>query len=762
MIRTALPIIGLLLLILQIGALSIYAQDYTQWELPDGAIARIGKGRINDMAYSPDGSILAVATTIGIWVYDTDTYQERKLLSRSHQEMEKVYFTDNGTVLAGMERFTDKITQWDVTLLEIEKPSKKKHDFPRSATYSLDGNTYATISFNKIHIRDAKTNTSKHILKGHESMVTCLSYSPNSKIIASGSRDQTVRLWDVNTGKLIRTLTEHKSEIIFLSFSPDGSTLITGSSDMTINYWDVTSRELKLPLAMQGVISDKRDSKEKIKRTFFSPDKSILVTAGEYRTIHLWDTTTGKLKHTFTDPEKNIKKDGYVKEVENILFSPNGKSILSLVNDKQIRMWDIATGKRMPFTGNTGYLTNATFSPDGKTLATVDYPGEIRIWDIATGKLKRTISNLSPRDNRNYQDDRNYMAFAGNGEKFITTESDGSIYLWDTITKRLHTLLRKKDNSKNAWTSKIQVSPDGETIVSWNASKDRLIRLWNATTGEPKRRIKDHKGPIKRVVFSMDSSILASWSSSYEDNRIRLWNVATGRHSHTFTGHKNLIECVTFSPDGNTLISGGQDGTILIWDVRTGKHKKTLIDQQVDTEHNTHSNSIKVLMFNSDGRILATGDKKGIIHLWDVSKWQISKTLKGHADAISNISFAPDSRSIASTAKDGTVRLWDIDTGQQIQSITGDKPMQWYVMFYPNGLSLATEVAGMSPRYDTEIINLWDLRTGERIKTLSGHSWKITGISFSPDGNKLASISNMDNTVLLWDLSSIIQEFDVK
>ena len=759
-----LPIISLLLLILQFGILNNYAQDYTQWELPDGAIARLGKGRINDMEYSPDGSILAVATTIGIWVYDTDTYQERKLFTRSHQKMEKVNFNADGTVLIGTERFSNKTTHWDVTLLEIEKQSKKKHDFPHQAIYSSDGNTYVTISFKDINLWNSETNTSKHKLKGHESMVTCLSYSPDSKIIASGSNDQTVRLWDVNTGNLIRTLTEHKSEIIFLSFSPDGSTLISGSRDMTINYWDVTSRELKLPLAIQGVVSDKRDSKEKIKRTFFSPDKSILVTAGEYRTIHLWDTTTGKLKHTFSDPEKNIKKNGYVKEVENILFSPDGKSILSLVNDEQIRMWDIATGKRKPFTGNTGYLTNASYSPDGKTMATVDYPGGIRIWDIMTGKLKRNISNQSPRYDFHNRDNGNYMAFATNGEKFITTESDGTIYLWDIGTKRLHTLLGRKDSSKNSWANLIQVSPDGETIVSWTASKDRLIRLWNATTGEHKRTIKDHKGPIKRVVFSMDSSILASWSFSNEDKRIRLWNVATGRHSHTLTGHKNLIECVTFSPDGNTLISGGQDGTILIWDVRTGKHKKTLTDQRANTERDTHSNSdsIRVLMFNSDGSILATGDKKGIIQLWDVSKWQISKTLKGHADAIFSVSFAPDSRSIASTGKDGTVRLWDIDTGQQIQSMTGDKPMQWYVMFYPNGLSLATEVAGEYSRTDSEIIKLWDLRTGERIKTLSGHSWRITGISFSPDGNRLASISNMDNIVLLWDLSSIVQEFDVK
>lgn len=761
MTKTVLPIIWLLL-ILQFGILNIYAQDYTQWELPDGAIARLGKGRINDMEYSPDGKILAVATTIGIWVYDTETYQERKLFTRSHQEMEKVNFERDGTVLVGTERFSNKVTRWDVTLPEIEKSSKKKHDFARKAIYSSDRNTFATISSKDIHIWDSETNTTKHKLKGHEDYIGCLSYSPNSQFIASGSHDQTIRLWDVNTGKHIRTLTGHQSKIIFLSFSPDGNTLISGSSDMTINLWDIDSRELKLPFAIQGIISDKSIKKEKIKRTFFSPDKSILVTTGETRTIHLWDTSTGKLKHTFSDKNEDSKEKSYRRGVEDILFSPDGKSILSLVNDYQIRMWDIATGKRIPFTGNTGYLTNATYSPDGKTLATGNSPGEIRIWDIMTGKLKRTISNFTPRiDYHNTKYDTYFIAFTPNREKAIISEAYGTLSLWDVGTKRLRTLIRKTKDSKGTWPHDVLLSPDGETVASWNTSKDGLIRFWNATTGEHKRTIKDHYGRISGVEFSRDGSLLASWSLSYEDKTIRLWNVAPGRNIQTLTGNNNLIGSVIFSPDGETLISGGQDGTVLIWDVSTGKHK-TLTDQGVDTERHAYSNPKMVLMFNSDGSKLATGDKNGIIRLWDASTWKEEQALEGHANAITSIDFSPDDRSIASTGKDGTVRLWDIDTGQQIQSISGDREIFWYVMFYPNGLPLVTEVAGMHSLYDSEIINLWDLRTGEIIKTLSGHSRDITSLSFSDDGNTLVSTSFMDDTMLLWDLSSIIQEFDAK
>ena len=759
--------ISMLLLVSQIGICNLYAQDYTQWELPDGAIARLGKGRINDMQYSPNGSILAVATTVGIWIYDTDTYTEQTLLSTRNQGIKKLYFNHNGTVLAGMEIPNTSITYWDVTLPTMKKTLRKERNFPRLWPFSSDGNTYATLSFKEIYIMDSKTNTSKHILKGHEDYIGCLSYSPDSRIIASGSKDQTIRLWDVKTGKHIRTLTGHESDITELSFSPDGSTLISVSRDMTINFWDITSGELKLPLAIQGVITDKIEPKEKIKGTFFSPEKNILVTADEFGTLHLWNTTNGILKHTFSDNNQENKNTGSVKWVENVLFSPDGKLVLSLVNDYEIRLWNLESGKRIRFYGNVRSISNkASFSPDGKTLATGDGRGVIQIWDIESGKNTKNVSNISSNfcimagllSYREY--DTYNMMFTQNGEKFINTELIGTIHVWDTVKKQLHTLL-KKDNSKFQPFNSVLTSPDGYTIASWSMREDETIQLWNVDTGEHKRTLEGYKGGNKRVVFSMDSRTLASWSS-YQDTTIRLWDVATGRLKETLKGHKNLIESVTFSPVGNILVSGGRDGTILLWNVSTGKHKKTLIDKRSNNKSGTQSGPIMVLEFDSDGKTLATGDNNGIIHLWDVSSWKQERTLKGHVNTITSIIFSPDGHSLASTSKDGSAKLWDVDTGKEKQTLSGYEGTTWYVFFYPNGLPLAGAVNKNPGSSYKKILHLWDLRNGEVKKTFSGHSSPITSISFSDDGNTLASVSYLDNTAFLWDLTSIIHEFDVK
>ncbi len=747
------------LLVFQIDISNLYAQDYTQWELPDGAIARLGKGKINDMQYSPNGSILAVATTIGIWIYDTDTYTEQRLLSTNNPYTKKLYFNQDGTILAVMEIPGNRITYWDVTLPKIKRTSRKGSNFPRLSTFSSDGYTYATTSIKEIHIRDSKTNTTKHILKGHKNYIRCLSYSPDSRIIASGSNDQTIRLWDVETGKHIRTLIGHESDITELSFSPDGSTLISVSSDMTINFWDITSGELKLPLAIQGVITDKIEPKEKINGFFFSPDKNILVTAGEFRTIHLWNTTNGILKHTFYDNIQENKKTGNVKRVENALISPDEKLVLSLVNDHEIRLWDILSGKRIPFTGYVGYLENASFSPDGKTLATADYKGVIQIWDIESGKNIKTVPNISIMQSlHSYREYNTYdMAFTQNGEKIFTTELDGTIYVWDNVKKQFGNL-REQNGSKVLPLNSVLTSPDGHTIATWSMREESTIQLWNAVTGKHKRTLKGYKGGNKRVVFSMDSRTLASWSS-YQDTTIRLWDVATGRHKKTLKGHKNLIESVTFSPVGNTLVSGGIDGTILLWDVDTGKQKKTLRDRGANNKSGTQSGWITVLEFNSDGEMLATGDNNGIIHLWDVSLWKKERTLNGHVNTITSIIFSPDGHSLASTSKDGSAKLWEIDTGKEKQTLSGYEGTIWKVFFYPNGLPLAS---GVNKNTSNQILHLWDLRNGEVKKTLSGPSTGIISISFSDDGKTLASANYFDGTVLLWDLTSIIHEFDVK
>ena len=187
-----------LLILLGLFALSTFAQDYTQWGLPEGSTARLGKGLISgNIAYSPDGTRLAVVSSIGIWLYDTATYHEVALLT-GH---------------------TDGVT---------------------SVAFSSDGNTLASgHSDSTVRLWDVDTGTHTRTLTGHRRAVLSVAFSPDGNTLASGSDDWTVRLWDVDTGTHTLTFTWQTSGFTSVAFSPDGNTLASGDSDSIMRLWDV-------------------------------------------------------------------------------------------------------------------------------------------------------------------------------------------------------------------------------------------------------------------------------------------------------------------------------------------------------------------------------------------------------------------------------------------------------------------------------------------------------------------------------------------
>ena len=215
-----------------------FAQDYIQWGLPEGAKARLGKGTITgNVTYSPDGTLLAVGTSIGVWLYDADTYEEIDLLTGHTAWVACVVFSPDRQTLASGS-WDKTIRLWNPHTGQHKTTLKEHTGNVTTMAFSPDGSTLASGGGRwdiKIRLWDTVTGTLKATFIGHTEDVTSVVFSPDGKMLASGGgwKDNTVRLWDVRAGYQISNFTGDKYWINILVFSPDGSTLVVGRIDDT-------------------------------------------------------------------------------------------------------------------------------------------------------------------------------------------------------------------------------------------------------------------------------------------------------------------------------------------------------------------------------------------------------------------------------------------------------------------------------------------------------------------------------------------------
>lgn len=535
---------------------------------------------------------------------------------------------------------------------------------------------------------------------GHSSSITSVALSTDGKMIASGSWDNTIKLWEVATGRELRTLTGHANWVRSVSFSPDGRTLASGSQDNTIKLWEVPAgRELRTLTGHGGWIHS----------VAFSADGKTLVSGGGDNTIKLWELATGRELRT---------QVGHSRLVSSVAFSADGKTLASGSWDKTIKLWDVSTGRELStFTGHSNSITSVAFSADGQTLATASLDRTIKTWEVSTGREVRTLTR--------HFNAVNSVAFSPDGKTLASGSSDNTIKLWEVATGReVRTL-----TGHSFFVNSVVFSADGQTLASGSA--DRTLKLWDVATGCQLRTFMARSNWITSIALSPDGRSVAGGSV---DHTIKLW--AAGREMRTLTGHSNWVNSVALTPDARTLASGSMDKTMKLWDVATGRELRTLAG---------HSEVYPVI-FNPEGHTLASGSADGLIKLWEVATGSELRTLPGHSNIVFSLDFSRDGKTLASGAWDNTIKLWDVATGRELRTLTGHSRFVNSVAFSPDGQRLA------SGSYDNTI-KVWDVATGHELLLLAKHSGSVNSVAFSADGQTLASGSH-DHTIKLWDAST--------
>ncbi|PYH66040.1 WD40 repeat-like protein [Aspergillus vadensis CBS 113365] len=293
---------------------------------------------------------------------------------------------------------------------------------------------------------------------------------------------------------------------------------------------------------------------------FSGDDQLLLLASGSFdRTIKLWDTATGALKHTL---------EGHSGTVYSVAFSGDGQLLASGFFDKSIKLWDTATGAfKHTLESHSGMVYSVAFSGDGQLLASGSYDRTIKLWDTATGALKHILEG---HFSIIYS-----VVFSGDSQLLASGSDDRTIKLWDTATGVLkHTL---KGHSSTVYS--VVFSGDGQLLAS--GSDDDTIKLWDTATGALKHTLEGHSSTVYSVIFSGDGQLLASGS---DDDTIKLWDAATGALKHTLEGHSDTVCSVAFSGDGQLLASGSYDDTIKLWDAATGALKHDISTDDVATD----------------------------------------------------------------------------------------------------------------------------------------------------------------------------------
>lgn len=662
--------------------LTNFAQDNTQAGLPEGAIARLGKGGINVLCFSPNGSRLAVGSDIGISLYDINTKEEIDLPNRVLGQINTIAFSNDSRILACGGYFNPIIQLWDIenrSKLPSLQSSKPRayiglEHFPIYAvmalSFSKDGNslisvndegrfTYWDLKLQQI-VSEQQQYTILHLYAS--------ALSRDGSLFLAGNELGKIALWDTQTGSRDAIINGHKPmftlfskpnpRIRALAFSADGSIFASGSKDMTVRLWDTESLKRKATL---------KGHKAWITAIALSQNGGTTASGDANGEIRIWDARRKRLR---------TKLDGHTNSITTLAFSPDGKTFASGSADGRIKLWDPNTWKE-PVTLDSGYIEwvrSIAFSSDNTTVSTAMFNNTVQVYDVNTGDKLKKFSDAHQKLTHSVtlSPDATLLAchpVQGNivfnaKQKWHTEyhyEGHEKIQIWDLeAAQELPPLINAYDSIVFSSDSETIACGSSEGIKKWWSGVpsgtyrygDDGMDIWNVRTGQKTKHIPSVDNAI---AFSPNGTkLVTEGDRSFET---LIWDVESSDISVTL---KERADAAAFSPDGTILATIHSFGDISLWNAATGETLRKIRtggENAVDGTNITFSPDGSMLLVSKVSPVMSF--PSDFIEIIDVKTGRTLRSLPGHTEPIETLVFSPDGKMLASGSMDGTVLLWD-------------------------------------------------------------------------------------------------------
>jgi WD40 repeat protein/serine/threonine protein kinase len=754
------------------------------WDAASGSLVRTFDGHsdsVLSIVFSKDGSRMLTSSydkTARLW--DVATGKElRKFAGHNWWVWSAVFSPDEQMVVTASQDGTAIVWALDKSQ-ESSPPLFTGHAGPvYAAAISPDGHTVATggydgriliwdlrtvkpFDFERIVSGDPLEPPKFRALEGHSAAVRAVRFSPDGRLLVSGSQDNSVKVWDVPTLKTLKTLRGHAGWVRSCAFSPDGHNVLSGSHDHLAKVWSIDGYE-EIRVLQGRVLEGHADS---VLAASFSPDGRRILTASRDRTARAWDRDTGQELHTY--------EEGHEFLASNAVFYPNLQRLLTSAVDNTVRGWDVSTGTQTMWFEHTGRSAALALSHDAKLILTGGDDKSAKLWDGETGKLVRSLPEHSadvtavafaPDDRTIFTGDNNGRGrlwsvdgrelarlnghtrkvvaaqFTPDGQRVLTASGDNTVAQWNVADGReLPELVLKHPKAVTA----MAVSPNGQIAVT--SCADGEVRIWNLDRAEAVGALDDPSDYVSSVAISGDGRL--ALTASTKDRTVRVWDMATrhelavparGGQAGAFLDLKVLggvVWSAIFSPDDAYVLTVGGDGARL-WNLATAEERISF----------TPHGAVAAASFSPDGTRVVTGSWDNSAKIWNAETGQSVLKLEGqHTGYVNSATFSRDGSKVLTASDDRTACLWDLSTAKVLGVFRGHKDRVRSAVFSPDGMKIATASSDKTAR-------IWDVAGEKTLLTLRGHVWPVLCVAFSADGNYLMTGSE-DNSARVWDVET--------